>query len=213
MLESLTSLWGGAVVVVSVLFAGYQKLFRFYTSSYVPRKLNLYDRLKESASENPQVKNVIGMAADEEIFRIVFGQGGSPEYRKALVKLYETDKFGLRELQLSKSCLGVSEPDQSKKTEKYIVSKFGFFDKLSLVVLSVVLAFSALFFSAIVTQYLSLKTTAGYISSVVALVFFAITFFMLGSELIRLLVSRRVCRRLDKINATEAVSAIEDESA
>ncbi len=201
MLDFFTSYWGGTVTFVSVLFAGYLKWFRFYTSTYIPRKLNLYDRLKESASDNSVIQHVIAMAADEEIFRIVFGQGGSPEYRKALIKLYETDKFSLRDLQLAKSCLDVDTIDlRLSSDEASIISKYGIFEKLSLMILSITLVVSVFFFSGLLLKFLELKSTPGYISAAVALMLFTISFFMIGSEIVRNLVSRRVCKKLDLLN-------------
>lgn len=204
MFESMPLIWSGVVTGVSVVFAGILKWFAFHTTTFIPRKLGLYDRLKSSAPENSEVKAVLSIAAEEEIFRIVFSRGGPPDFRKALITLYQSGKFSLRDLQLAKTCLDVSDTNDGG----HIVGKFGVLEKATLWVLSVALVFVLVFFGLLFSKFLGLGTQRGIFAALLTLVPLFITVITVGSEVVRLVVSHRVCKRLEELKCQRAMGTL-----
>lgn len=96
-MEDIIKYVGAVIAVVSVVIAAILKLYSFRENTLVPQLLNRYDRVTNSLREKSDLKKVVQLAIEEEAFRVIFQQGGSPEYQKALRKLYESRKLSLFE--------------------------------------------------------------------------------------------------------------------
>jgi hypothetical protein len=187
-LNSGTAFWVAGIAALGTLLKTLQSLFIFNEEHLQRRRLRRLGFFAQECKGNEDLKRLIDVARDEEVFHSLLGRSSTSEFRSALRQLLDTEKFNLKELRAAAIYLEV--------VNGAIAVVLGWKARILFWVSIIFVVTMTLYSVALLWTLLNKSSVETYLAAIVFWFFYLFFVWYMGSDAIDVRIAKRVRTKL-----------------